>query len=168
MNKKKFISIIIKQYKKKKKNLNIIFSQNFPLLYLPGNYVPINSKNTKYLYEIFPFLMLPVTINESISDIIRGYILERFVFCYGGMIVFHNSDVSNENSKNDNSKLLEEKQLFFSLKKILEIIKSNKSNSFENPEDPIKLLFEILTELIKNNFLRHEDITLYKAFLHDL
>ena len=94
--------------------------------------------------------------------------LERFVFCYGGMIVFHNSDVSNENSKNDNSKLLEEKQLFFSLKKILEIIKSNKSNSFENPEDPIKLLFEILTELIKNNFLRYEDITLYKAFLHDL
>ena len=84
------------------------------------------------------------------------------------MIVFHNSDVYNENSKNDNLKLSEEKYLFFSLKKILEIIKSNKSNSFENPEDPIKLLFEILTELIKNNFLRHEDITLYKAFLHDL
>ena len=56
---------------KKKENLNITFSQNFPLLYLPGNYVPINSKNTKYLYEIFPFLMLPVTVNESFSDIIH-------------------------------------------------------------------------------------------------
>ena len=45
---------------KNKENLNINFSQNFPLLYLPGNYVPINSKNTKYLYEVFPFLMLLV------------------------------------------------------------------------------------------------------------
>jgi len=161
-------SIFILTNGKKKENLNIIFSQNFPLLYLPDNYVPINSKNTKYLYEIFPFLMLPVTINESISDIIRGYILERFVFGYGGMIVFHNSDVYNENSKNDNSKLLEEKHLFFSLKKILEIIKSNKYKSFEITENPIELLFEILKQLIKNNFLRNEDITLYKAFLLDL
>ena len=153
---------------KKEENLNITFIQNFPLLYLPGNYVPINSKNTKYLYEIFPFLMLPVTINESISDIIRGYILERFVFGYGGMIVFHNSDIYNENSTIDNSKLSEEKYLFFNLKKILEIIKSNKIYSFENPKNPKELLFQILSELIKNNFLRNEDITLYKAFLLDL
>ena len=53
------------------------------------------------------------------------------------MIVFHNSDVYNENSKNDNSKLLEEKHLFFSLKKILEIIKSNKIKSFEITKNPI-------------------------------
>ena len=102
-------SIFILTSGQKKENLNIIFSQNFPLLYLPDNYVPINSKNTKYLYEIFPFIMLPVTVNEYISDIIRGYILERLVFGYGGMIVFHNSDVYNENSKNNNSKLSEEK-----------------------------------------------------------
>ena len=61
--------------------------------YFPDNYVPINSKNTNYLYEIFPFLMSPLTINESVSDIIRGYISERFVFYYGGFIVFHNSDI---------------------------------------------------------------------------
>ena len=146
---------------KTKENLNILFSQNVPLLYLPGNYVPINSKNTKYLYEIFPFLMLLETVDESISDIIRGYILERFVFTYGGMIIFHNSDIYNENFIYDNSK---EKYLFFNLHKILEIIKSN-NYSFENPKE---LIFQILSELIKNNFIRNEEKTIYKAFLHDL
>ena len=149
---------------KTKENLNILFSQNVPLLYLPGNYVPINSKNTKYLYEIFPFLMLLETVDESISDIIRGYILERFVFGYGGMIIFHNSDIYNENFISDNSKLSKEKYLFFNLNKILEIIKSN-NYSFENPKE---LIFQILSELIKNNFIRNEDKTIYKAFLHDL
>ena len=149
---------------KTKENLNILFSQNVPLLYLPGNYVPINSKNTKYLYEIFPFLMLLETVDESISDIIRGYILERFVFGYGGMIIFHNSDIYNENFISDNSKLSKEKYLFFNLNKILEIIKSN-NYSFENPKE---LIFQILSELIKNNFLRNKEKTIYKAFLYDL
>ena len=70
--------------------------------------------------------MLPVTINESISDIIRGYILERFVFGYGGLLVFHNSDIYNENFAFDKSKLSEEKDLLFNLNKILNIIKSSK------------------------------------------
>ena len=54
------------------------------------------------------------------------------------------------------------------MKKILEIIKSNKIKSFEITKNPIELLFEIIKQLIKNNFLRNEDITLYKAFLVDL
>ena len=55
--------------------------------------------------------MLPLTINESISDIIRGYILERFVFGYGGMISFHNTKIYNENFEFNSSKLSEEKKL---------------------------------------------------------
>ena len=33
--------------------LNISFLQNYPLLFIPGNYVPINSKNTKYYMMYF-------------------------------------------------------------------------------------------------------------------
>ena len=132
---------------KKNKNLDISFSNNCPLLYLPGNYIPINSKNTKYLYEIFPFLMLPVTINESISDILRGYIIERFAFKYKGTIAFHNTNLYNNKLVN-NSKLLEEKEIYLYSNKILEIIKSNK-NTRKNFK---KLLFEIINELIFSCF----------------
>ena len=149
---------------KNKENMNITFLSKFPLLYLPGNYVPINSKNTKFLYEIFPFLMLPMTINESISDIIRGYIIERFVYGFGGTIVYNNTNIFKRNNFFDNNKLFEEKKILMHLDKILEIIKSN--NYKEN--NPKKLLFHILDKLIKKDFLKKEEKLLYKTFFNDL
>ena len=149
---------------KSKENFNISFSSNFPLLYLPGNYVPINSKNTKFLYEVFPFMMLPITINESISDILRGYIIERFVYGYGGTIVYHNSNTYMRNKVSDNYKLLEENEILFHLNEILEIIKSNNYLG----DNPKELLFYILDELIKNNFLKKEEKLAYETFLNDL
>ena len=149
-----------------KKNLNINFYQNFPLLYLPGNYIPINSKNTKYLYEIFPFLMLPTTINESIADIIRGFILERFVFGYEGMIVYHNSKAYRENEGiNNDTSVFKEREILFNLDKIIDIIKSDKIYSGKKP---LNLFFRILSELIKYNFLKPEEMAVYESFLDDL
>ena len=156
-------SLFLLRLGKMKENLNITFSSNFPLLYLPGNYVPINSKNTKFLYEIFPFLMLPVTVNESIADILRGYIIERFAFGYGGSIVYYNSNIYNRN-KNYNTQLFEEREILFHLHEILEIIKSN-SYLRKNPK---KLLFHILSELIKLNLLKEEEKQILKAYLKDL
>jgi len=37
------------------KNLNINFLDNYPLLYLPGNYVPINSKIQIFHMKFFLF-----------------------------------------------------------------------------------------------------------------
>ena len=91
--------------------------------------------------------MLPVTINESIADILRGYIIERFAFKYKGTIAFHNTNLYNNKLVN-NSKLLEEKEIYLYSNKILEIIKSNK-NTRKNFK---KLLFKIINELIFNCF----------------
>ena len=146
-------------------NLNITFSKNPPLLYLPGNYIPINSKNTKYLYEIFPFLMLPMTIDESISDILRGYIMERFVYSYKGTVVYNNdTNVFNRNKYLNNSHLLQERKMLLYSDKILDIIRSNK-HSEKNSK---VLLFSIISELIENNFLKKEELRMYEAFLYDL
>ena len=157
-------SLFLLTNNKKNKSLNISFSKNYPLLYLPENYAPINSKNTKYSYEIFPFLMLPITINESISDILRGYIIERFAFRYKGTIVFHNTNVYNDNIFLNNSNILKEKELFFRLNKILDIIKLYKASKYNSK----KLLFKILHELIKNNFLKKEELKIYKSYFKDL
>ena len=98
-------------------NLNILFSNNYPLLYLPGNYVPINSKNTKYLYEVFPFLMLPIGVTNNFSDILRGYLIEKIIYEYGGTIVYHNSSVYNENDDFVRNNIKDERDLLFNLKK---------------------------------------------------
>lgn len=69
---------------------NFTFSD--PFIYFPGNFIPINSKNTKYLYDIFPFLALFSTISDNISDILRGYILQYFAWRYNGCIVYYSSN----------------------------------------------------------------------------
>ena len=57
------------------------------------NYIPINSKNTKYLYDIFPFLILPETDEKSLSDIWRGYILQKFAWGINGSVIYFPSKV---------------------------------------------------------------------------
>lgn len=146
-------------------NLNITFNKNYPLVYIPGNFVPINSKNTKYLYDVFPFLMFPIFVNENIADILRGYLIQFFVYEYGGTIVFHNSYVYNSKLNFNGSRLIDEKEIFFELNNFLKIIKESKSYIENNP---LKLLFHILNELIEKNFLLEQEINIYKAYLQDL
>ena len=58
--------------------------------------------------------MLPITSNESISDIIRGYIIEKFVYRYNGVIAYHNNKVYNNNNNFlNNSNILRKKKYYY-------------------------------------------------------
>ena len=90
------------------------FDFRLPLMYLPGNYVPINSKNTKYLYDIFPSLAIPTTLPMRVSDIWRGYIMQRYAWIYNGSAFYFSPCADNKrNYNNITSDLNEEKDLFF-------------------------------------------------------
>ena len=106
------------------------FSFIYPLIYFPGNFIPINSKNTKYLYAIFPFLTLPSTISEKISDILRGYILQYFAWRYNGYAVYHSSQ-NYKCTKNipKHSNFIEEKSLFYNLDNFLDVL--NKASNLK-------------------------------------
>ena len=97
--------------------INISLSNFEPLIYFPGNYIPINSKNTKYLYDIFPFLILPTTINEKISDIFRGYIIQYFAWRINGCVVYSNSKIyQNKYKFSLINEFKEEKEIFYKYK----------------------------------------------------
>lgn len=111
-------------FQKTKLKFELNFSLAEPLIYFPSNFIPINSKNTKYLYDIFPFLFLFSTISENVADILRGYILQYFAWRYNGCVVFHSS--KNYRLRNNISKdfiFIEEKNLFYNLDKYLFILK---------------------------------------------
>jgi hypothetical protein len=143
------------------------FSFAEPFIYFPGNFVPINSKSTKYLYDIFPFLALFSTVSENLSDIFRGYILQYFAWRHNGCVVFHSS--SNYRLRNNLSKssnFIEEKNLFFNLDKYLFILNENKtSNSKINEVDK---LYSIIENLINFGFLGKKDLSMCKAYIDDL
>ena len=135
-----------------------------PIFYFPGNYVPINSKTTKYLYEIFPFLVLPITVNEKISDIIRGYILQRFVWGYNGMVIYLSTSTYNYQSLNA-SNFFKEKDLYFKLDYFL---KSLNIEKYSKNNDPIKAFLHLIKDLITEGFLGEKDFYIYKAYLKDI
>ena len=144
----------------------INFINNYPLVYLPGNYIPINSKNTKYLYDIFPFLLLPTTVNERISDIWRGYIMQYFAWRYNGCIVYYISkNYIEEGNLLNQSQFYRDKNLFFNIDKFLDILNINSNIEFNNATD---LLFKIINDLITNELLGRNEIKAYISFFEDL
>ena len=146
--------------------INFNFFHSLPLLYQPGNYIPINSKNTRYLYDIFPFLCLPTTINEEISDILRGYIIQRFAWGYNGAVYYIQSNVYRYETNSLNSlKFIKEKNLFYKLDYLFNILNSQIDVKIDNP---FELLLYFVRNLIKVGILGEKDLTVYKAFLNDL
>ena len=149
---------------KNRNQVNITFSQDFPLLYLPGNYIAINSKNTKYLYDIFPSLVLPNTINQEICDIFRGFIIQKFSWKKNGNVLFLSSGDFRRNIFNNKKKLKNEKDLYFKINKFLGILKSVENC---NCKDTV-FIANIIKNLVTNKLLGKKDLYLYKAFINDL
>ena len=159
-------SIFVQTRINKNNNLNLKYSEIYPLLYIPGNYIPINSKNTKYLYDIFPFLTLPTTVNEKICDIFRGYIIQRFAWIYNGAIIYHSYNIVNnvKNINNLNTNFKEEKSLFYNLDEFLNELNIN----FVSDKHPTELLLNLIKKLIEKGFLENKDYIIYKLYLQDL
>ena len=152
-------------FQKTKNEIELNFSYNDPLIYFPGNFIPINSKNTKYLYDIFPFLALASTISKEISDILRGYILQYFSWRYNGCVAYYLSKNYKKRvniSKTPN--FIEDKNLFYNLDKYLFLLNTNSNSKM----DAIEILFNIINNFIKSGFLGEKDLTIYKAYIDDL
>ena len=135
-------------------------------MYLPGNFIPINSKNTKYLYDVFPSLPLPTTVSKRISDIWRGYIMQRYSWIYNGTVVFNSPNADNKNKhKNDYLHLIEEKDLYFKLDNLLESINIDIDSNINHPTE---FLINLIKILVDKGILGKNDLDMYKAFIDDL
>ena len=150
------------------KSTNETFCVSGNLMYLPGNFVPINSKNTKYYYDIFPSLALPTTVSKRVCDIWRGYLMQRYAWIYNGSVLFspanaeHKRNLSNNNISLD---FIEERDLYFKLDFLLNNLNIDADLTLDNPKKFIIILIEIL---VYNGILKKNDLDIYRAFIDDL
>ena len=149
------------------KGKKINFHNSMPLFYIPGNYAPINSKNTLFLYDVFPSLALPVSVEEKVSDIWRGYLAQRYIWGYNGVAAFQNSETSYRRNYFDIEKeFVKERDLFFNLEKVLNCLESDIDE--KSIKYPGLLIIKLIEILVENNILDKGDLDMYKAFLNDL
>ena len=150
----------------KKNQIKINLHLVNPLLYIPGNFVPINSKNTRILYDVFPALALPTSVSNRVSDIWRGYLMQRYAWGYDGLVLFtRTTGYFEKKIENISSIFEEEKDLFFKLDRLLEALNSNINLDTNHPANFFIKLIEILVE---KNILKENDLNMYKAFIFDL
>ena len=149
-----------------KYSMNQFFDFRGNLMYLPGNFVPINSKNTKYLYDIFPALALPTTLPMRISDIWRGYIMQRYAWIYNGTVFYFPPCADNKrNYKNITLDFIEEKDLFLKLDNLLNALNIEINEEIKTPQN---FLIKIIEILVYKGLLGKNDLKIYKAFIDDL
>jgi len=150
---------------KNKSSFNFQSSNSYPLLYFPNNYIPVNSKNTRFLYNIFPLLIFPISLDENTADIWRGYIMQYFVWKIGGIIIYYSSDCYRA-FEQKKLNLIKDKKNYFVLNKLLELLNSFPDKNYNI--DLIELNNEFLNMLCGMKILGKSDIQLYKAFIKDL
>ena len=146
--------------------IDISFYYIYSLLYFPGNYIPINSKNTRYLYDVFPALALPISKNKRVSDIFRGYILQRYAWIYNGVVAYRQPSIyKKRNNINYNLEFKQEKELYYELDNLLNALNIEIKSDKENPSNFLIKLFEIL---FNKNIITDNDLNMYKSFIEDL
>ena len=148
--------------------IRLDFYKMHPLLYFPGNYIPINSQNTQFLYKAFPAIALPTTVSFRVCDIWRGFILERFIWGYNGTVLFHEPTVFQKRNVHDYYEdFLDEEALYYGLEDILEGLNNNDimNDKYKNPGE---FLLKIIKILVKKNVLKKNDYKMYEAFIQDL
>ncbi len=59
------------------------FRKKKPCFLPPGRYSPVNSQNTFWGREAFPYLYLPSTVGSRFADILRGYVAQRLLWQHG-------------------------------------------------------------------------------------
>ena len=148
--------------------IRLDFYEMHPLLYFPGNYIPINSQNTRFLYQAFPAMALPTTVAFRVCDIWRGFILERFIWGYNGTVLFHKPTVFQERNVHDYYEdFLDEEALYYGLEDILDGLNSNNIKKEKNI-DPGEFLLKIIKILVDKKILKENDYKMCEAFIEDL
>jgi hypothetical protein len=136
----------------------IQFSRQEPLLVGPETYCPFNSQNTLWYPEAFQYLFLPGLIPSRVTDIWRGYIVQRFLHQKGQGVLFFSPSVYQErNYHNLLHDFAEELDLYTKTEQLVEALERYQGN-----------YTGVIQYLARAGFFKTEEGSLFDAWMHDL
>ena len=110
-------------------------------------------------------MALPTTVSRRVCDIWRGYLMQRYAWIYGGVVIYILSENFYENNDNITLSFEEERDLYYKLDDLLEVLNNKVHLDIEHPAIFFIKLIEILVE---KNILKENDLNMYKAFISDI
>ena len=131
-----------------------------------SNFCPFNSQNTFIHKKAFFTLYLPSFVSMRVSDIWRGYIAQkliRFMHLTLGFSSANAIQLRNNHDLMHDFKL--EQDLYF---KSMGLITFLDQWAIEDVSGPFQNMKQLLTDLIRENFLQAEELPLCNAWFEDL
>lgn len=136
-----------------------------PVALKRGTMAPFNSQNTIYYHSAFWGLLMPMGVTFRVSDIWRGYWVQRLLWDIGGSLCFLPPNVFQVRNEHDILKdFLQELDLYLKVDSLILMLnswQSDKKNLFERMEN----LFECM---VQERFFESNDLELAKAWIEDL
>lgn len=143
----------------------VIFDKAEPVVLDVGTVSPFNSQNTIFRKEVFPLLYLPAFVTFRFTDILRGLVAQHILWKANYRLGFGPATVYQERNVHDFLKDFESELPVYLQgesipQRITEIIKDS-----ANVKTSLTLAYE---ELLKNQIVTNDEITLLKAWLTDI
>lgn len=144
-------------------NKKIKFEKKESIYLQKRQFCPINSQNTCWRREVFPYLYLPVTVSFRFTDILRGYIAQVLMWHQGFHVGFTGAALyQKRNPHNLMKDLVEELESYIHIKRILELIENTKMT-----QDPCANLENVYRRLAKASLVKPEELHCLDAWITD-
>lgn len=144
-------------------NKKIKFEKKESVYLQPGQFCPINSQNTFWRRETFPYLYLPVTVSFRFTDILRGYIAQGLIWRQGLHVGFTTATLyQKRNPHNYMKDLADEVECYLHIKQINEIIEN-----MPDKGDPFQNLSGVYSELVAGGLVKPEELVYLNSWLED-
>lgn len=134
-----------------------------PVALPQGTMAPVNNFNTLFHTPAFWALMLPVSVNSQVSDIIRGYWAQRLLWEIGGYLVIYPPSIFRVDTLKPHS-FEDEKDLHDNVDHLVEFLVSwtSKKPSF------FKKVIHLSHSMAEAGFWTAQDVEFTAAWLQDL
>lgn len=144
-------------------NKKIKFEKKESIYLQKGQFCPMNSQNTFWRREVFPYLYLPVTVSFRFTDILRGYIAQGLMWRQGFHVGFTAATLyQKRNPHNYMKDFADEYDCYLHIKQISDIIERVDSSG-----DPFQDLYNVYKELVAAALVKQEELTYLDLWIED-
>lgn len=142
--------------------------QEDPVVLEPGTFVPFNAQATLWHRPAFMAMLLPITVNGRVSDILRSYIAQPILWASGLKVAYNTPQVqaSDRNPHNLIADFEGEWPLYYKTDKLVEglaglrLMAVNKSLAEQ--------LFDIYVYLYEHEVVEYSDVEVARAWIEDV
>lgn len=141
----------------------IYWKSRRPLALERGVYCPINSQNTIWTAEAFPYLYLPTTVSFRFTDILRGYIAQRGIWAMNAKVAFTSASVYQDRNAHDlMADFIDEIPCYTQVDKVIDIL--DKAKLTGHPHNDFVLVYKMLFE---EGIVKRKELEGINAWMED-